>query len=247
MKNLSFFLLLGFVSQISVVAQSRLNFSSSDGLAIYADHYFADISYPYILLFHQLESSRGEFREIAPRLNKLGYNCLAVDLRTGGEINFIRNETILNSPSGISSRRLLESKKDMEASIDFARSLSGKKVVLFGSSFSASLALILAAEREDVLAVVAFSPGEYFTGNPTVSSKLSQLTKPSFIAAARAERKIVLEMTRTIPPARKTVFFPSSAEGSHGAKSLFEQEKGNGDYWLALLMFFNSLKNVEVD
>lgn len=247
MKKLSLLLLLTCWAQSAVLAQSRLSFASGDGLAVYADHYFADISYPYIILFHQLESSRGEYREIAPRLNKLGYNCLAVDLRTGGEINFIRNETILNSPSGSSSQRLFESKKDMEASIDFVKSLSGKKAVLFGSSFSASLALILAAEREDVLAVVAFSPGEYFSGNPNVSNKLSQLTKPAFIAAARSERKIVLEMTRTIPPARKTLFFPSSAEGSHGAKSLFEKEKGNGDYWLALMMFFNSLKNIEVD
>ena len=59
----------------------------------------------YYVLFHQAKYSRGEYFEVAPKLNKMGFNCLAVDLRSGGEINGIPNKTFnyvdsLHQPSG---------------------------------------------------------------------------------------------------------------------------------------------------
>ena len=74
-------------------AQQMVTFFSSDGLTVTADLYLKDKSYPFIILFHQANFSRGEYQETAPKLMKLGYNCLAVDLRSGKEVNFIKNET----------------------------------------------------------------------------------------------------------------------------------------------------------
>ena len=48
---------------------------------------------PLIVLCHQAGGSRGEYREIAPRLNKLGYQCLAIDQRAGGQVKGVVNET----------------------------------------------------------------------------------------------------------------------------------------------------------
>jgi hypothetical protein len=42
-------------------------------------------SQPYILLSHQAGSNRAEYAPIAPRLVKPGFNCLAIDQRSGGE------------------------------------------------------------------------------------------------------------------------------------------------------------------
>ena len=42
-----------------------------------------------ILLFHQAGWSRGEYRELAPGLTKLGYRVMAVDQRSGGAVNGI--------------------------------------------------------------------------------------------------------------------------------------------------------------
>jgi len=59
-----------------------ITFKSVDDLLITADRYtpHTSNSTPLIVLFHQAGSSRGEYSEIAPRLNKLGFNCIAVDL-----------------------------------------------------------------------------------------------------------------------------------------------------------------------
>jgi dienelactone hydrolase len=78
----AFFLIL-FGLTIHATSQDKVSFHAEDGLKITADLYLIDFSEPFILLFHQAESSRGEYNDIAPRLNKLGYNCLAVDLRSG--------------------------------------------------------------------------------------------------------------------------------------------------------------------
>ena len=55
--------------------------------------YLKDYNYPFILFFHQEGSSRGEYAGIAKKFFNLNYNCLAVDLRYGGESNYIKNET----------------------------------------------------------------------------------------------------------------------------------------------------------
>gem|GEM_PF-5977157 len=61
-----------------------ISFKSADGILITADSYVPHTTTsPLILLFHQAGSSRGEYNEIAPRLNELGFNCIAVDLRSG--------------------------------------------------------------------------------------------------------------------------------------------------------------------
>lgn len=72
-----------------------VTFPSLDGLDISADLYLTsdDRATPFIVLFHEAGSSRGEYRDIAPRLNALGYNVMAVDQRAGGSANDVKNET----------------------------------------------------------------------------------------------------------------------------------------------------------
>ncbi len=245
-----FLLCLGFlffVPEKIVLSQIKVAFEAEDGLLVVADHYLVNSDYPYILLFHNLESSRGEFREIAHRLNKLGYNCLAVDLRLGREINFIRNETAQNAASMKLPSRLIDTKRDMIAAIEYVKNRSELPVILFGSTFSASLALVLAKNRADVKAVVAFSPGDYFLGSINVRNQIKGLQKPVFIAATPSELKFVTEITEGISDEYKQIFTNTGAEGVQGAKVLWNREKGSDQYWLALLMFFNKLKNIQVN
>ena len=72
-----------------------LSFLTADGLEISADLYRVseDRATLFIVLFHQAGWSRGEYREIAPRLNALGFHCMAVDQRSGGGVNDVANET----------------------------------------------------------------------------------------------------------------------------------------------------------
>ncbi len=141
-------------------AQQTVNYKSSDGLDITADLYLQDKSYPFILLFHQANFSRGEYLETAPRFVKIGYNCLVVDLRSGKEVNYIQNETAkkaieLKLPTGY-----LDAEKDIIASINYIKQYTKDKIILAGSSYSASLVLLIAKHNPMVSAVLAFSPGE---------------------------------------------------------------------------------------
>jgi len=56
------------------------HFYADDSLEINADFYQADPFSPYIIFMHQAGSSRGEYKEIAPRFTKMKFNGLALDL-----------------------------------------------------------------------------------------------------------------------------------------------------------------------
>ena len=89
------FLLAGMLLSLMSLqgTKEKVSFPSEDGIEITADKYLVNEEYPYILLFHQAGSSRGEFRDVAEKFLKLRYNCLAVDLRSGDNANFVNNET----------------------------------------------------------------------------------------------------------------------------------------------------------
>src|SRR4051812_4802889 len=86
-------LILFTLSMQMASAQLKISFPSKDGLTVTADWYPVNSEMPVILLLHQNGYSRGEFLETALKLNKYGFNCLAVDLRVGDKVNDVKNET----------------------------------------------------------------------------------------------------------------------------------------------------------
>ncbi|MDB4656188.1 hypothetical protein OAE48_04990, partial [Flavobacteriales bacterium] len=180
-----------FISVAESDAQTarRVKFPSKDGVTITADMYEANPDYPWVVLFHMAQSSRGEFQRIAPKLNRLEVNCIAVDLRSGKENNFIVNETyVLAKNTGLGTE-YMDAEADMKAAIEKAYLIARKPVIIFGSSYSASLALKLGSEMSQVKAVIAFSPGEYFGKELDVADAARNLTKPTFIACGSDEKK----------------------------------------------------------
>jgi len=222
-------------------AQEKVTFSAVDGLKITADLYEININNPYILLFHQAGYSRGEYRQIANKILKFGYNCLAVDLRAGGEVNYIQNHTALLAVQQGYSVDYLSSQKDIEAAIKWVKERSKEPVVLLGSSFSASLCLLVAKNNPDIKAVIAFSPGEFFAPERTIQSEIKDFEKPVFAASSQRENKYVDELLSLVSPTNKTIFAPKNG-GEHGSKSLWKSNPNNQEYWLALTMFFSNIK-----
>ncbi len=239
--TLSLILLSLSVSYAQQSTKKKVTFPAEDGIEITADKYLINEEYPYILLFHQAGSSRGEFNEIAKRFLKLHYNCLAVDLRFGGKFNFVRNETVYNSGGQNASVNLLDVSQDIRAAIDFAWKLNPKEVILLGSSYSASLAMLEGKENQHVKAVIAFSPGEYFGDDLRMENVLDTTwSKPLFIAVTKREEPYVKQMMNKIPEDGYTLFLPEKA-GVHGAKALWENNPSKDEYWLALLLYINNL------
>ena len=237
------FLLLLFIPFNRTPAQTRVTFFTADSLEVVADKYFVSDSLPWILMFHQAGSSRGEFIEIAPKLIKLGYNGLAVDLRHGKEINFVANETFMAARRGNHQASMADATKDINAAIEWATERSDFPVILLGSSYSASLAMIAAKKNPHAGAVIAFSPGEFFGHPGLVQNAVRNLDVPVFLASTKREYPYVTELSSGINSRNRYIFTPSEHQGVHGARALWETEECSQEYWLGLLLFFNDLNN----
>ncbi|QQS52541.1 MAG: dienelactone hydrolase family protein [Bacteroidota bacterium] len=225
-------------------AQQKVTFYADDSLKITADLYLIGFEKPFVLMFHQAGSSRGEFSEIAPKLMKLGYNCLAVDLRSGEKSNFIKNETALAARAQKIPNRFIDASKDIDAAVNYVLRYNHQPVILFGSSYSASLALMKAKHSNRVRSVIAFSPGEYFRPELVVREEIAGLDVPVFIAVSEIEYSYVNELSSQVATGKRVIFKPSLTRGVHGAKALWESNEGSSEYWLNLTHFFRKLQEV---
>lgn len=237
------FILLS-VALISFALQKAetVKFPSKDGLSVTADWYRNDKRSSVIVLCHQAGSSRGEYTEIAARLNALGFNCLAVDLRSGDEVNGIRNETAQEAQIAGKSRNYVDAEQDMIAAVEYARKeYPGMKITLFGSSYSASLALKIGKDHSDVYAVIAFSPGEYFGEELNMRKSIAGFGKPAFVTGSRKEYSEISHLFNYVQGSFVTVYSPS-AEGMHGSRALLSSSEGSQEYWDQLKKFFHRIE-----
>jgi len=228
-------------SSYYVIRVKTITFTAADSLEITADEYMVDPEYPYILLFHEQGSSRGEFNTIARRLCKLDYNCLAVDLRNGGNNSHVSNETARRCRENRCHTGIEELGLDVEAAIQYIRGKSELPVILFGSGANGSLSLKIAAENENVRAAVALSPGEYFMPSLKIQDRIKDLKKPVFITASKAEIPYITELASDLDEEYLTLFEPRRGEGNRGSESLSEKYDENTEYWVALILFFRDL------
>jgi len=241
MKHL-LYILFFIVCNNFLGAQEKVSFTAEDGLPVTADLYKVNPDKPYVILLHQASYSRGEYKHTARKIVKFGYNCLAVDLRSGGEVNYIQNHTALLAVQKGYSTDYLSSLKDIEAAIQWVKQRNDDPIILLGSSFSASLSLLLAKGNPDIEAVIAFSPGEFFEPEISIKHKIKNFNKPVFVAASKREEDYIKEMFHFVPSANKTISTPQNGSGEHGSKSLWKSNPSSKEYWLALTMFFSKIR-----
>ncbi len=222
---------------------TRLKITAADQVPITADLYRAGETplTPVLVLLHDGQSSRGEYAEIAPRLAKMGFNSVAVDLRVGGKCKEVKNMTaraaIRRGPVKKADALL-----DVVAALEYVRAnYAHGKLVVWGSAYSASLAFVAAASRPDLVdGVIAFSPGEYFAseGQPAtwIRDSASSVECPVFVASEPGGEADWRAIFDAIPSAAKTSFLPK-AGGKHGSKALWAEAEGSEEYWEALAAF----------
>lgn len=219
-------------------APETITFPSSDGVTITADLYPVKAKdAPYIILFHQAGSSRGEYLEIAPKLNKLGFNCLAVDQRSGLTMNKVENETHKDAERLGKGTDYLDALDDLEAALAYVRDeLKAERIILWGSSYSASLAFVLGQKfPQDISGILAFSPGEYFP-QIRINQFAQDVTCPVFITSAQNEAFRYQTILASLASYEKIAFVPSGV-GSHGSSALWEAREGHEAYWQAVETF----------
>ena len=253
-RLVAFFLLVLFQSFGSVFAQDEptyetITFESEDQLKVTADLYLVndDKTTPFIVLCHQAGWSRGEYREIAPKLNHAGFNCLAIDQRSGKATNGVNNDTVvlasrLKKPTGF-----VDAQQDMVAALKMVKKKYAKgKVILWGSSYSAALSLRIGGQHPELVdGVLAFAPGEYFErfGKPKdwVTQSAKKIKCPTFITSAKREYNNWKSIFEAIPGNQKTKFVPET-KGNHGSRALYDRFDDSKSYWVAVKQFLKTLQ-----
>ncbi len=245
MKNL---ILLFFIAlSLHSFGQEKINFKSSDGLELTADKYFSNAeTAPLIILFHQAGWSRGEYKEIAPKLVKMGYNCMAVDQRSGGEINGVVNETHQRAEEQKLGTNYAHAEVDMISAIEYVKKNYDKaeKLIIWGSSYSSALVLKITGDRNDIDAVLSFAPGEYFEklGKPSdfIAQGAKNITVPIFITSMKSEKPNWWPIYDVIPAIGKDYFIPET-DGQHGSRALWEKFPEHKNYWNAVNAFLKQI------
>ncbi len=236
-----FFIVIGS----SVIAQSgkTITFSTTDSVTVTADLYVVhDNDAPFILFFHQAGWSRGEYLEIAPKINKLGFNAMAIDQRSGGKVNNIINQTNKDAKNKGKATKYHHAIPDMLAAINYVRvKYPNAKLIIWGSSYSSALVLKLAGDYPELIdGVLAFSPGEYFgrfgKGDDFITKSAKNIHCPVFITSAKNEGKNWKSIFDAIPTENKQSFLPKSS-GHHGSRALWEKKEGHKEYWMAVETF----------
>jgi dienelactone hydrolase len=221
-------------------AQKTLQFPSADGLTITADWYDAGPDAPILVLCHQAGWSRGEYKETAPLLLAGGYSCLAIDQRSGEAINGVKNETATLAKAKKLPCEYLDAEKDIVAAVEYAYATWGRQVILVGSSYSAGLALKIAKENPHVMAVAAFSPGEYYGDKLNLTKAINGLNKPVFLTSSQEEAIEVSPFLKVISSANKVQYNPAVA-GKHGSHATWKEFEGYLTYRRAFWKWIRGL------
>ncbi|SMD31942.1 Alpha/beta hydrolase family protein [Reichenbachiella faecimaris] len=239
------FLIFSLLISFYVEAYETIKIKASDGVEVTVDlHISHPDTVPFVVLFHQAGWSRGEYQEIAPMLNQLGFNCMTVDQRSGNAVNGVQNLTFVSARKLMKETKYVNALPDMNAAIDHAKSYLAKgDLIIWGSSYSSALALKIAGDRPgDVSGVLAFSPGEYFQsmGKPKnyITTSAMNIKCPSFITSARSEKNSWWSIYEAIPTDSKTYYLPKTS-GNHGSKALWSKFTDSQGYWEVVIAFLN--------
>jgi pimeloyl-ACP methyl ester carboxylesterase len=139
----------------------RVILETKDGLKIVGDYYDLATSKKGVLLLHMMPENRKSWFDLAIKLEDLGFQVLAIDLRGHGESSF--------GPDGyknFSNEDHQKSILDIEAGIDFFKALEilPESIILGGASIGANLALWYASENEAIKKIFCLSPGIDYRG-----------------------------------------------------------------------------------
>ena len=227
----------------------EISFYTPDSIKIFGDLYELDKKENTILLFHQGGSNaRGEYATIIPKLIEEGFNILAIDQAVGGQFYGNYNLTLAN----IHTHRFgdgygyCDAYNNLESALDYIidSGFSGDKII-WGSSYSASLAIHLANNRQnDINGVLAFSPATGGSMKDFLPSKYFESLKLPLIIL-RPPNEMENESSKLqFDLANKYNHQTYVAKnGVHGSSMLVKERVGNDveETWKVVISFLNEI------
>lgn len=220
---------------------NKIILKAADGVPVTADLYLLEYAEaPIIILCHQAGYSRGEYLSIVPKLQALGFSCIALDQRSGKEVNGVVNKTHLAAVERGKPTKYLHAIPDIETVLDHVKNnLKSKRILIWGSSYSAALVFYIGSQyAEDIDALLAFSPGEYVkAGGEMVRFHAAKVTCPVFVSSATKEQNRWKEIYANVK-GEKAYYVPEEG-GFHGSKALWPANDGNEVCWKAVEVFLS--------
>src|SRR4029078_994157 len=173
-------------------------------------------------------------------LVKGGFSMLAIDQRSGGDYGGEENRTAKESKGFWVYTDALP---DLEAALKWVREKHPKsKLISWGSSYSASLAIVLAAKHKDVAGVLGLSPGAYFDGKPSVREAGKQVTVPVFITSRGDKEKVIAKLILEALASTDKMQFVPKGTGRHGSSALLPPRGKSDEYWQVVDPFLAKFK-----
>lgn len=216
---------------VSGMQQDTVVFNSADGLPMRGVLYMTDSAAPMIVLCHQARFNNYEYAEIAPKLVQMDFSCLAIDQRSGGAMGEHTNTTNTGAVAQAAETGYMNSLPDIQAAVNYAAGISGKPVILWGSSYSATLVMKVAMDNANVRAVVGFSPILKFdTGESAADIFKNYSGKPIFITSTEKEGAPIAKALGHLGDDVLYQYYPDM-KGTHGSKALWSSDPASGEYW----------------
>lgn len=176
---------------------------------------------------------------MAARLNEAGFTLLAIDQRCGGDYFNGTNLTVaaLGGPTGYEAA-LPNPAAALRWGEEAAR---GAPLLLWGSSYSAALVFLLAAQNPGAVdGILAFSPDEYLARRRAVRAAAEKILVPVFVTQAsdRGEVDTARRVFGSVLSEEKVQFIPTKG-GTHGSATLRMDTNPAGaeENWQAVLKF----------
>lgn len=232
---------------VKATPPQQVELKAADGRPVFGTFYPVDNPKALILLFHQAGSSSGEYAAIAPRLQREGYASLAIDQRIGGGLYGVNRTMTPALEPEAAHPDYLSALPDLEGALAWGKArAAGAPIVLWGSSYSASEVFMLAAssaDRDAVKAVIAFSPGEYFSDKLMVEHVAAKVSVPVFVTSAAtigetSEARPIIAATKSVD---RQQYVPQT--GVHGSSTLNANRNPGGaeENWRAVLGFLKRI------
>ncbi|MGF7151364.1 dienelactone hydrolase [Sphingomonas zeicaulis] len=213
---------------------------ADDGVIVHGLDYRTSRPRAVVLLFHQAGSSKAEYNEIAAKLIDRGFNALAIDQRSGGNL-FGINETVqaLGRSADYAAAR-----PDLDAALAWAK---GERlpVILWGSSYTAGMVFELAADHPgEIAGVLAFSPGEYREGSTAVATAAGKVDVPIYVTAEKTpEEARGAKAILAASPSKDKIYATPRKTGVHGSSTLIaaRNPEGADDNWKSVDDFLDRI------
>ncbi|MFQ5802896.1 MAG: alpha/beta hydrolase [Candidatus Methylomirabilales bacterium] len=193
-KVLALFVLLTVLSTLTPSwAAERVTILAADGAVLIGDLYLpalpAGQKAPLVVLLHMLSRHRGDWQPFIPRLTAKGNAVLAMDLRGHGES--IQKDSARLRWRSFSradyARMPVDLLETLDALAAYRNRINLNRVAVIGASIGCNVALVAAADRQAIRALVLLSPGLDYRGIKTEEAMRRYGQRPILLMAGEAD------------------------------------------------------------